>query len=1109
MSVGRFHLLVFLATLFVLGSFQIIKDPAEERVLQVREQVNLQTVESLPFGVFLKKMAILDLSSTSWPHIFKIPQIPPPPVRQMKRLCEIIPSHRDLRNFITSKGVNDDEYFPVNVINQVKEAKTGFCKAFDTLTDMYGVLLNQTQSKGQHVYKNMRELTMNALPGTRKQKVNPAWRGPERVPQGSIATGLQIGSRRGSWRGKRSISTTAAPSRTERSPLDFVGEVLGGLFGLATTADVERLAGAVNKLYTNQNEMTGQFNTFKGEMLSILDVQYSRLDLFAETLNKTLYKLEIIDQRMQLARAVWYVKDFYNSMFIEILIEAIAEFSILQDATMLYFDAIQDRITALGWLNQHYLSPELVDTTDLALTFERIDPILKSDYVPFQFAFRDLTYFFSVPSTTYMSDNDFLYVQIKIPLTVLSSNYHVYEVYSVPLQASKSKIHFTKLTNLPRYVGFSKLGDTYTTFDQRFLNGCMGTRVKRCSSRIMEVSTTVPSCILGLFLQDTNMTSHYCQTDLIITPSLAEQALDIGNGRFFLSMNTEGHEFHINCAQRRPRNVAACSNCIISLGCRCNLKTTTAFISASLQNCENVTTTSGVMRTYVPNLSWIMKLQDFSKGNQDKYNMTSRFATDPTLDIPDLPLPPMAEVKDFLDRDATVTTELDQVLKQARSKEPVYISKLQEITTRTRWFFFKFHHALPMAMTSMVWLFIITVVLIILGRRQAWTVAMIRQTQLVKAASVGATIDTATYFCMWYITSLLSIYILIQVAALLYKLYGQYWTARNKNYPVHSRQAIVTDICLKLWTGVRMMQLQADTLCVPNHDLQVGPDNGVIELKVRSDVWHMKLVVDWGEIRLWHKDGLCIPLPITIKVPRYAQHLLCAILRSEDYAAALVLETGPIRMEHHLIVHTPANVGKNHSILLEHINAKSILPQLPKLYCISNQDAKEKDPPKPPPELLVSTPKCPTSETLLDESIKKATKSKNKSKRPQSLNLPQSTSPIPCKPNSHHDPIQRYQDMESQIRIPWAPKSKRKRFLSPPRPPYPPIIKQGTGPVVKPAGKQVVGFQLPINDSKSAGVTSQNVYNSDSSTPSSSDSLVQQGKHCHELGSSSKLSEID
>ena len=64
---------------------------------------------------------------------------------------------------------------------------------------------------------------------------------------------------------------------------------------------------------------------------------------------------------------------------------------------------------------------------------ELIEPQLYASYAPFRFAFENLNYFYAVPSTNYVSDGDFLYIEIKIPLTVMASNYHVYKVYSVLL----------------------------------------------------------------------------------------------------------------------------------------------------------------------------------------------------------------------------------------------------------------------------------------------------------------------------------------------------------------------------------------------------------------------------------------------------------------------------------------------------------------------------------------------------------------------------------------------------------------------------------------------------------------------------------------------------
>ena len=80
---------------------------------------------------------------------------------------------------------------------------------------------------------------------------------------------------------------------------------------------------------------------------------------------------------------------------------------------------------ALTSLNHHLLTPSLVSPTQLEEALKGIEPHLLKHFAPIKFGFDSLDNFYSVPSTVYLADDDYLYVEINIPLTVLSAHFHV------------------------------------------------------------------------------------------------------------------------------------------------------------------------------------------------------------------------------------------------------------------------------------------------------------------------------------------------------------------------------------------------------------------------------------------------------------------------------------------------------------------------------------------------------------------------------------------------------------------------------------------------------------------------------------------------------------
>ena len=172
----------------------------------------------------------------------------------------------------------------------------------------------------------------------------------------------------------------------------------------------------MRNVYKNSVNISQGFNAFAKTMMSITDLNKTCIDLLSMTMEKALDSITPINQRLCITAA-------YNL--------------ILQDAIGNYLDQVQDRVIALTSLNHHLLTPSLVAPAQLQTVLNGIEKELLRNYAPFKFGFDLLDYFYSVPSTTYLAIDDYLYVEINIPLSVISAHYHIYEVYSVPLSAGE------------------------------------------------------------------------------------------------------------------------------------------------------------------------------------------------------------------------------------------------------------------------------------------------------------------------------------------------------------------------------------------------------------------------------------------------------------------------------------------------------------------------------------------------------------------------------------------------------------------------------------------------------------------------------------------------
>ena len=197
----------------------------------------------------------------------------------------------------------------------------------------------------------------------------------------------------------------------------------------------------VNKNSINISE---GFNTFAKTMMSISDLNRKHIDLLSSTMYKALDSITSINQCLHDFSADYNLNETVHNMFHQLLLDTSTDVSIVQDTIGNYLDQVQDRVIALTSLNHHLLMPSLVSPVQLQATLDGIEKELLWKYAPFKFGFDSLDYFYSIPSTTYLADDDYLYAEINILLSVVSVHYHIYEVHTVPLTARKSTSQYMK-----------------------------------------------------------------------------------------------------------------------------------------------------------------------------------------------------------------------------------------------------------------------------------------------------------------------------------------------------------------------------------------------------------------------------------------------------------------------------------------------------------------------------------------------------------------------------------------------------------------------------------------------------------------------------------------
>ena len=970
----RFILFGIFAIWMYLESTALEDFTTSDRIPAILDRIQEDRITNLPQGALFKKKAVLDMSSSIWPHVFTIPHPPEVPPIGEYEVCNKLPVGK-FRKLAVSLALfnitepNSEELREASAAADRMENKImEFCELFKPVEKRFGILKNQTVAeilRHTQLYKNL------VLPTKQVPYFNPGSQPLGDAPYSSETgqydhldqsppvqplseedylmlhdspdTNLEPGDDVNDplWTTRSSVSfthssvsgpdTSPNPHRDKRAFLSFLGENTGNWFGLASTKDLRKLWHVIDQIHGNSISLADGFNKLENDMMSMSLLERKRVNRLSATVVAALRGLDAASRRIKVLSTTQAIDEAYDKMVHQVLVEALQAISMMEDAMHNYLAYMQERCTALISLNaNNMLLPSLVPPSQLKETLADVETVLLKDYVPFRFATTDPDYFYSVPSTTYLADRNNLYVEIKIPLTVLDAYYQVYEVHTVPMPVGEDGTQFTQIKGLPKYVAFSQQGDTYTMFNEDFLSNCDGLGVQRCYERKMEMSTLVPSCVLGLFLDDKDMIKGHCKADLLLTPSLPESAVDLGHGKFFISaMNTSTH-WTISCNGRKPRALLSCRSCVVSLDCRCNLKTPNAFISASLGNCPNASSSSGLTKEYIPNQTWIQRLPEYL--TQNITQVTPVAPNHPVYKVPHYSIPTYEDIQDFVDKDTEVRTDLDHILQQAERKQPIYISKLQQLQEETTFSLFKTHHAVPLALASLAWDAVLTFLLVILFRKGGSALLLGKLSKSVTGSPVEST--TGVYslnqlYCTWYVAILLSVYVLWVIISKIIRHRRKEWVA-NSHYPIGMHDQLSTDVYLKFWTPHRLAIIRIDHVLAPQQELTLqgpreDPDEELAPVYVTYDFkWYSTvLVIHWKNNRLAQvDDNYGLLLPPNAPVPASVSSTLIQIMDSGNFKMSMLLRTGPDQRE------IPLQVDPTCHWPLRHVAKKNYWPCL-------------------------------------------------------------------------------------------------------------------------------------------------------------------------------------
>ena len=131
-----------------------------QTVPQAVHLIQQDRITNLPYGTVFKKVRVLDMSSSTWPHVFKIPHIAQLPPLQSYNVCVKLPLN--IFKPHTTKQIQAAE----SMVEYLKR----FCEQFSILEDRYRTLMSQIEQEIRRQYTTMQDLVLPNKPESAKAK---------------------------------------------------------------------------------------------------------------------------------------------------------------------------------------------------------------------------------------------------------------------------------------------------------------------------------------------------------------------------------------------------------------------------------------------------------------------------------------------------------------------------------------------------------------------------------------------------------------------------------------------------------------------------------------------------------------------------------------------------------------------------------------------------------------------------------------------------------------------------------------------------------------------------------------------------------------------------
>ena len=483
------------------------------------------------------------------------------------------------------------------------------------------------------------------------------------------------------------LGKPTAPTLTRKrraAPLEIISSVSKSLFGTARHQDLVAVKRNLFNLQQNVNHSFGQIIKHQDHMESAFQLQdtrmsraYALLQVNQKRIQKVIDAVRNSTAHMQegftkadaansITHTVIRLQGRLTAAMLKNVVGQVNTLQMLHEQMHIYLDSVQT-------LTENFLPVALIPPQMLHEVLQQIDVALILKHPQFSIAIRELGFYYRHPVSVNIYQGKVI-IGLTVPLSSTATSFQVYETHVIKVPVGTAGPHsgkyaFTQVRGYSKYMALSTDGEYYLELDHYDLTHCKGDPDHRiCKPLMVQVAKSRMSCSLALFMGDSDNARKYCELDYYEMNQPDTTILPIGKGRVILA--STARDWTLACSKKSPVYVQQCHFCIVTLNCSCALRSKDYLIPASLENCQDTTSTKII--EYPANILAMQQLfENFKPINVSLSNPTRPTPTYdwPVLNIQETDSSQVAQI------DESRAMDLKKILSLAKSNKQIYLSK--------------------------------------------------------------------------------------------------------------------------------------------------------------------------------------------------------------------------------------------------------------------------------------------------------------------------------------------------------------------------------------------------------------------------------------------------